>query len=525
MSLKQRIRRVMRVQPIGKFQVEGVRFIEQHGGRAILGDDMGLGKTYQIITYLALHKEARPAIIVVPASVKWKWQRELKKFAGIRSTVLEGFKRFGLTGTMAEIDESDTPSIHFHDTERWFNSKEKRRAFISEHHHRLSDVRLKKRKWPKTKKVVIINFDILEDWMPYFFDPNKFPTPAALIIDECQKCKSMTADRTKFCRQIGKRVSVLIPASGTPIKNRPLEFFPMLNLVAPQKFPSLHKYAFRYCAPKLNFRGQWDFRGASNLDELNIKLKSIMIRRMKKDVLKQMPDRVRGIIPVKLSNEKEYRKAESSVTDWLLEHRDAAAAKRAKGAEKIVQLNILRQLSGMGKVKTVIEWINDFLEQTDDKKFVLFGIHKAVIAELVKKFPHASVIDGSVTGKKRQHIVDDFNRNKKTRLFFGNIDAAGEAIDLTSADTMGFIQYGWTPGEHTQCEDRLIRYGQKSKVVNAYYFTGKDTTDGYAVDMIQEKTTIVGNILDGQRGKKSRHFKESTLADYIVEKLIQKRGN
>ncbi len=434
-----------------RYQIRGVRFLAKAGGRAILGDDMGVGKTIQAIGWTVLNQAARPIVIVCPASVKYGWQWQLAKHAGIRSVVLEG-----RTPDRMKLAGSD---------------------------------------------VWVINYDILKAWLPVL----KARRPKLLIVDECHRIQNRKTQRTKACLDLGKKAPHVIAISGTPITSRPIQFFPILHLIAPSIFPSFWDYAFRYCDPKRAFRGRgWDLRGADNLDELHELVSGLMIRRMKADVLKELPPKTRTIIPVRLDNQAEYAEAEQDFLHWLGKAKGSKAVRRARGAEGLIRLGALQHLSARGKLATITQWIKDWWEDGGGK-LVVFAIHQDILKQLHKTFPSAVRVDGTVTAAKREAAVRRFQKDRNCKLFLGNLKAAGEGIDLYASSTVLFTEIGWTAAEHEQAEDRVLRYGQKASRVDAFYFIGRDTVDeDNLLDVVRVKGQVCADILDGKRSSRRR---------------------
>lgn len=505
MSVKKAMAKVLRT-PSYRYQRDGVRFIEKTKGHALLADDMGLGKSLQSLAWAAIHPELRPLIVVCPSSLKYNWARELKTHAGLKSYICDGFI------TTKEQDQTDLrKKLDEIKKRKWKRGYLKRRAILAaKRHFRKRERRnLKKRREARKAKILIVNFDILEHWL----DVLEGLDPKILIIDECHYAKNLKARRTKACRSLSRVSEHVIALSGTPISGRPAEFFPVLNMINPAEFPSFWKFAFEYCNPTRNrWSGGWDFHGASNLDMLHRRLKGLMIRRMKKDVLKDLPSKTRTVIPVDLANRKVYDKAEANFLEWLRKHKGDEAWRRASRAEAIVKLNGLKVLSAKGKLKIAIQWIRDWLEETD-QKLLVFAIHKPILGALKKAFPKAMVIDGSVSASpvtrrrkdgttyetsKRQEMVDQFQTDPNSRLFFGQLKAAGTGLNLTAASNVLFLEIGWTPGEHDQAEDRSLRIGQKNHV-QVYYLVGRNTVEERILQIIQEKDSTVARILDGKK--------------------------
>ncbi|MBF0203763.1 MAG: DEAD/DEAH box helicase [Desulfamplus sp.] len=341
------------------------------------------------------------------------------------------------------------------------------------------------------KHYVIINYDILKEWSSFLslipFD--------CMVIDECHYIANFKSQRTKETVTLSKSIDRFVALSGTPFKNRPVEFFMVLNIINPTMFPTFMDYGIRYCDGQKNKYG-WDFTGSSNMDELHEKLKDIMIRRVKGDVLKELPPKMRNVVPIQISNQKEYSQASNDFRTWLLKvTKSRARLDKALKAEALVKIEHLKQLVLKGKKKQIIQWVRDFLSVED--KLVLFGIHKSALDFLEKEFSDICVkVDGSVKDYEREKAVSDFQNNKDIKLFLGNIKAAGVGLTLTTASSTAFIELPWTPADLEQAEDRVHRIGQ-AKHVNSYYLIDESTIEGDLRDLIWDKKDIKDAILDG----------------------------
>lgn len=436
------------------FQAQGVSFLEHRNGKAIIGDDMGLGKTIQALAYIHNHPELKPAIVIAPAAVKYNWANEVKACLddSRRVVVLEGGKPY-------EIGLPD---------------------------------------------IIILNYDIAAKWHKYLTSLN----PQILVLDECHAIMNNTAIRTKAVKALAKNIPHVIPMSGTPIINRPKEIYNAIQIVEPTLFPNFMNFARKYCGAKHNGFG-WDFNGASNLEDLYNKLQGVMIRRKKEDVLPELPEKQRTVIPVELSNRKEYKTVEDDFIGWVKENKGIKAAKKASNAEALAKISALRYLAAKGGLKSAKEWITNFLETTSHK-LVIFAVHKDIIEDVMQTYGSMAVkIDGSVPAKKRTEIVTQFQTDPDTRVFAGNIQAAGIGITLTAAHNVVFLELPWTPGLLDQAEDRCNRIGQKN-AVNIWYLLPRDTIEEKLAEIIDAKKKVITAVLDGVEIKE-----ESLLADLM----------
>jgi len=408
-------------------------------GRVLIADEMGLGKTVQALSWLQMHPEKRPVLIICPASLKINWMRETLKWVHDANVEI-------ISGSAIKEIKGN---------------------------------------------IVIINYDILWVWL----NELRRLSPEVIIIDECHYIKSNSARRTKATKMIAKSVNHIIALSGTPIVNRPAEFYNAIKLISPNLFPNELAFLRQYCNPKFTGFG-WDYSGCSNAKELHkILVSSIMIRRLKKDVLKELPAKIRSIIPVSISNRREYNFAEKSLIAFIQEAKGSEAARKALKAESLIRMNTLKQLASAGKINSVKQWIKDFLNV--ENKLVIFCVHRNIIDTLMEEFKDIAVkIDGSCSQQQRQMAIDRFQNDENTKLFIGNIRAAGVGITLTASSYVAFIELPWTPGELLQAEDRCHRIGQ-NKTVNIYYIISENTIEDKMMQIIDLKQENLSLILDG----------------------------
>jgi SNF2 family DNA or RNA helicase len=438
------------------FQRKGIEFIEQRRGRALIGDQMGLGKTAQALSWLQLHPERRPAVIVCPASLKLNWKREI-----------------GL----------------------WMSGQPRIGILYGKNGKSLPDA-----------DIYIINYDILAGWLPELTKAS----PQVIICDEAHAIKNRTAQRTKAVKELCKGVPHVLMLTGTPIVNRPAEAFNMLNVLAPAHFPSFFSYGKEFCGA-FQSRWGWDFSGATNLDKLHAKLQPIMIRRLKADVLQDLPDKRRAIVPMEIVNRKDYQRAESDFIGWLREKGGRVKAEAAARAEALASIEGLKQLTIDGKMDPVLEWVEDFLEAGE--KLILFATHRKTIDAIMDKFGDKAVkVDGSVSAEDRQAAVDRFQADDSIRLFVGNIQAAGVGLTLTAASNVAFLELGWSPGLHDQAEDRAHRIGQKDSVT-VWYLIAQDTIEERICRLLDSKRKVLNRVLDGKTGEGAEGVFESLLEE------------
>lgn len=462
------------------FQEEGVAFLEARKGRALMADEMGLGKTIQAVAWLHLHPELRPAIIVCPAHLKLNWEREIKEILPGKQKIQAIFgtnTSQPLTGEIIIINYDILP-----------NSYEKLRDSAG------------RKRYKEIKRT---------GWVDFLIDLK----PKVLIIDEAHFCKSSSAYRTKGVRKLARKCEHVIAISGTPIVNRPIEGFNIIQMVDKTIFPDFWKYIHRYCNAKHTSFG-WDYSGASNQEELNKKLQSVMIRRKKQDVMKDLPDKVYSYVPMEINNAAEYEKAEDNFLDYLRQTKGQKVAQKAQNAEHLVKVEWLKQLAVKGKLPQTIKWIRNFIDEGG--KLIVFAVHKTVIEALMKEFKGAAVkVDGSVSGPDREMAVRQFQNEEKIKLFIGNIQAAGTGLTLTAASSVAFLELPWTSGELVQAEDRCHRIGQKNSV-SIYYLLAHNTIEIKIAELLDKKREVLDAVLDGKKVKDSALLTD-LIKSYVPE--------
>lgn len=459
-----------------KFQLEDVRRLHQMGGRAILAWDMGLGKTLAALLYAQRHPEQRPIVVVCPAGLKLQWRKEAKRHIGMHADILEGLN----------------PS---------------------------------KMLTPRDPKLVIVNYDILSQskhgsgWTEWL----KELKPQLVILDECHYLTSMTSKRTKSVRELCKGVKQVIALSGTPLVNRPIELFPVLNILRPDLFRNWFSFGHRWCGAEKDMFGKWTFKGATKLDEFHKLLEdNVMIRRRKEDVLDQLPRKRRHIVLVELSKEgrKEYKEAHKNFVGWLRNtwhNRDDPNVKM----KSLNQGTMLKSMVGKYKLQAVKDWIDNFL-QSEEEKLIVFGVHREFVRSLHENWPKESVlIYGGTPTKDRRMAEDKFLKTEKTKLFFGNIRAAGVGWNAKGVKHVAFGECDWTPGMHQQAGDRThgIGRGVEGQSSEEWWLIAKDTIEERLVKLLQKKSRVLDSVLDG---KQSNDFDVFTQ---LTESLLRENGN
>jgi len=305
-----------------------------------------------------------------------------------------------------------------------------------------------------------------------------------VLVHNCHRLKSDAAQRTRAAQLLESKY--LLALSGTPIMNRPAEFYTILNLLNPKLWGTWWNFVHRYCAARKTYFGL-DVSGASNLEELASRLSPYMIRRLKKDVLQELPDLTRTKIPVRV-NGTEINTAFRNLFETLRE-------KGRSTADAIVKLNVLRQAIGRAKVPLVTDIAQGILDSNEENKIVIYAVHKEVVAMLSEALKSYGVttITGEVTAEDRSFRQQAFQTRHAIRVMIIS-SAGGEGIDLYRASTIIFAEREWGPAPEEQAEARCHRIGQKN-AVEAIYLIAEGTVDEDIDTLIENKRSVLGQLV------------------------------
>lgn len=437
------------------FQRHGVRELLRRGS-ALLADEMGLGKTCQAVVAANASPGVSTALVICPATVKINWAREIARWSTRphRCHILQSAPTWGY-----ELPEPPAGGISW----------------------------------------VILNYDIAARWkaalQKRYWD--------LLVLDEAHYCKNPKSARTTAIlgrRYAGTAVDPIRAArkyflTGTPILNRPIELWPLLNGLVPKEFGAFFQFGTRYAG---GLRGAYglDFSGATHLDELRTRLNAtVLIRRLKRDVLPELPPIRRSIVALP---------AAGAPRDWHgfgaaagESYDDAARRLRSMPPRDAGAMAIVRHKLALAKVPHIARHVRDVLDA--EPKAVLFMHHRDPIARLrdeLREFDPV-LITGETPPALRQRAVDRFQGDPACRLFIGNIQAAGVGITLTASSHVIFGELDWTPGAMEQAEARCHRIGTQADMVLVEHLVYDGSLDAYMVQLLLAKQATIRDAMDG----------------------------
>src|SRR5215217_1837606 len=381
--------------------------------------------------------DAYPAVIVCPAGLKLNWRREIERWLPHRS--LHVINGTAVAPMDAEITVLNYEIVHAH------------------------RVRLQLRR------------------------------PKALVLDESHYVKNPRAKRTQAVKRLAEALpegALRLALTGTPVMNHPEELIAQLRILGRlQEFGSGARFARRFQGAGAEERIHWHLR------------RSCFVRRLKADVLPQLPAKRQVVVPVAIDNQRDYKLAQDDVIAWLreqpldlgeLEAKIAAALR----AERLAQLNALKRLAARGKASAALAWIEDFL--ASDEPLVVFAGNREVQELVLERFPDALHVIGRDSIQQREAAVEAFQDPAGPQLVVCATRVAGQGITLTRASNVAFLDLEWTPAMHDQAEDRCHRIGQHD-AVTAWYLLAADTIDETMIELISRKRGIVGAVTDGRR--------------------------
>lgn len=440
------------------FQKVGVEFAVKANGNAIIADVTGLGKTWQAIGVCEVLQ--RHAIIVCPAAIKENWRREIKK----------------LTGHSAYICSGGTPSTW--DVE----------AFAK-----------------KEYKYIIMNYDILGKGLDIGVGNEKITrylwadvirelgTYNQIIFDEAHRIKNTSANRTKATLHLGDKMNYLF-LTATPVLNRPQELYSPLRLIRPGQYLSENHFLENY---------MWQDGRVRNVEHLRETLSTVLIRRNRHDVQKDLPpiERIYDWHELSEPARARYELALEGIYKSLAEFDRDKKSQEMQIMGILAQITRCKQIVAQDKVERVADLAVELVDSEKGEgegKVVIFSSFKPVVRAIAKRLGHEAVcFDGDDKLEDRQRMVDDFQTDKRVKFLVATGQTAGEGLTMTAGGYVIFSDFGWTPAYHLQCEGRV--YGRLNEAHGAvsYYIVGSNTIEEWIQELLAMKLKIIEQVIEG----------------------------
>ncbi len=450
------------------YQLKGIRYALGARG-TIIADEMGLGKTVQAIGVINALPQVRRVLIVAPAGLVTNWSHELREWL-----------------INPRIDASG-------------------------------------------QQIVITSYHGAGSMEP--------PTGGMLIVDEAHYIKHSATQRSQNVARLAKDAERIVLLTGTPMENSPIELWPLLKIACPEKWdppirglkasytigpdakkthpgegPNFWDFAVRYCDLKKvryqageRWRSTWDFSGSSNAIELAARLKNTcMIRRLKKDVLPELPPKRRQLVVLKSGIKDDLF---PEVTD---DNYFDILGKLTADKVLFTEYSRRRHEQALAKVDACIEFIENALDSS--AKIIVFAHHADVIAALAEglKDFNPRIVTGKTHPADRGAAVHAFQNDPSVRLFIGSIGAAGVGITLTASEHVIFVELDPVPGRMTQAEDRAHRIGQRYSVLVQHLLSDGSLCARMAKILVRKQAVLTA-VLDSQGA--SLTYEESSETD------------
>lgn len=422
---------------------------------------MGLGKTVQTIAFL-LSEKKKKSLIVAPTSLIYNWKNEFKKFAPtMKICVLHGEK--------------------------------------DERQEMLNDV--------KIYDVILTTYGTLKN------DEDKYEKLKFdyCILDEGQNIKNPLAQSTKSVKNIKAENKFIL--TGTPIENNLIELWSIFDFIMPGYLDNVHNFKNRFINKE------------NTAIELQKYIKPFMLRRLKKDVIRELPEKIEKNYYVELT--KEQKKVYASYVKDIKEKMENDEFSDDK-ITIFSYLTKLRQLcldpfvvlddynGKSGKIEEAVSIIENNV--LDNHKILLFSQFTSVLKNISKRLTENKIqhfyLDGSTNAGKRLELVEEFNNNDETKVFLISLKAGGTGLNLTSADIVIHFDPWWNPAVEDQATDRAHRIGQEN-VVQVFKLISEGTVEDKILSLQEKKKQLIKDVLD------SDYKQDNILGSLSKEELIE----
>ncbi len=430
-----------------------LKTLSYYGFGGILADDMGLGKTLQIITLIKSDNQTdkKPSLVIVPTSLIYNWQEEVKKFAPDLSVTI-------ISGTQ------------------------------SDRRKRFNDI--------KTSDIVVTSYGMIKNDIDQYND-YRFKY---CFIDEAQHIKNPNTLNAKTVKQI--KANAYFALTGTPIENTLTEIWSIFDFIMPGYLLSHNKFKNKFETPIVKY-GDRDA-----LKELGRHIKPFILRRMKKEVLKELPEKIESkMINEMTANQKKIYLAYFMKAKQEFEKEIAQNSFENSRIKIIAILTRLRQIcchpslfienykDGSGKLEMLIELLEDAIDS--GHRILVFSQFTSMLALIRNELDSMKVnyyyLDGSISAEERINLVNSFNGGKNN-VFLISLKAGGTGLNLTGADMVVHFDPWWNPAVEDQATDRAYRIGQKN-AVQVFKLITKDTIEEKIFELQQKKKELIDSVI------------------------------
>ncbi|MEO8960504.1 MAG: DEAD/DEAH box helicase [Ginsengibacter sp.] len=437
------------------YQTEGILFCAA-AGRSILADDMGLGKTIQAIAVAQLlheHRQVQKVLIICPTSLKYQWQSEIEKFSTATTTVIEG------------------------------NYLKRQKLYKEEN---------------SLYKIASYNMAVND-----LANINEFQ-PDLIILDEAQRIKNWQTKVSQSTKKLQSKYALVL--TGTPLENKLQELYSLVQFIDPLHLGSLYNFISEY--EQTDETGK--VIGYKNLHEIKDKLKHILLRRTRKEVLKQLPVRTDKNLFVSITDEQRavhddyYEIVCRIVNRW----KKMGFLKEEDRQRLLISLNMMRMVCNSTYIidqetnhQTKLDELFNILEEviaTGEEKIVIFSQWERFTRLIAHQLDEQKIgyanLNGKVPSHKRKDLFDRFNNDGNCRIFLST-DAGGVGLNLQAGSILFNMDLPWNPAVLEQRIARIYRQGQK-KNVSIINFVARNTIEHGMLGKLKFKRALAEGILD-----------------------------
>ena len=373
--------------------------------------------------------------------------------------------------------------------------------------------------FPEYAQWVIVNYESVSKWE----DKLKMMPWGFVIIDEFHNLSNPKANRT---RQVygNPRLGIeaikadkIIMISGSPFNNRTKELFPSLHFADPVVWPDFHSFGIKFCGATQKRNGDWEYNGASNESELQAKLRTtLMIRRLKDDVLKDLPPKRRQVIEIPPGDidlewikeaqeaydsyehkiaEAKVKAEQAKINNDETEYKRAMQALRYTRSIQFKKMSKFRYKTAIAKLPFVMAHLEDVL--ADGRKVVVFGHHHKVLETIFEKYKDIALINygGKYQTMSAVEAAEIFQTDPKYQIYLCSIRKC-EGLTLTAAHHEVFAELDWVPSKMKQAEDRAHRRGSTGEFILIQTIVLMHSLDAKMAHKIVEKLAIMEAVLD-----------------------------
>ncbi len=445
----------LKVEPF-PYQKEGISFATYREG-AIIADEMGLGKTFQAIGAAVCKKHLfgfKKALVICPASIKAQWKSEVEKYSKESAEIMDGWP--------------DERAARYKNATAFFH---------------------------------IVNYEtVLRDWHAI----NKAEYDL-IILDEAQRIKNFDTATAQSIKRLRKKHSLVI--TGTPIENKLVDLYSIMQFVKPELLGPLWEFSYQHCYFDTNKHDK--ITGYFNLQQLNEKLKQVIIRREKKKVLQQLPEITQYDIPVAMSPQQlDYhtsfaRSLVRIITKKYLTPADLQQIQLLLANMRMVcdsTFLIDKETNYSPKLYELRYVLEEQMGiQEGGKKIIIFSewvTMLGLIGEMLNSIGITYVqLSGKVAVKNRQALVKKFEDDPSCQVFLSS-EAGGVGLNLQMADTVINFELPWNPGKKNQRIGRIDRLGQRSKHLTVVNFITNDSIESRIADGLTLKQSLFDGVLN-----------------------------